>query len=168
MKSHAFTPAAMATTLLLAACATPQDYPSLAVRDSERVSGSFAVPPAPAFTPAPPSGETLAQLGELAASARAAHQRFLAAADETRGPVQQAAGAQIGSLEWSRAQAAIAALQATRGDAIIALADIDRLYVTAAVEGNELDAVGQARGEVAGMVEAQDELLAAMLGTVGS
>ncbi len=159
---------ALACALPLAACAAPEGYPSLAVRDSERVSGSFDAPSSPAFIPTATAPATIAELGELAEMAREAHASFLAQAGEARRPVANAAGAARGSLEWSAAQVAIARLESTRSNALVALADIDRLYVAAALEGGELERLAAARDEVAALVEQEERLLTEMLATLGS
>jgi len=157
-----------ACALPLAGCAAPEGYPTLAIRDSERVSSTFEAPPSPIYTPASLAGATLAELGELVESARTAHARFLSQAGETRAPVANAAGAERGSLGWSAAQAAIANLESTRADALIALADIDRLYVAAALEGEEMAQIEAARDEVEALVDAENRMVAEMLTTLGS
>jgi hypothetical protein len=55
---------------------------------------------------------------------------------------------------------ALAALGAARSRAMIALADLDRIYVDAAVNGEALDRVGPARDSVAAQVEQQDATIA--------
>ncbi|MGB3166888.1 MAG: hypothetical protein WBA68_08955, partial [Alteraurantiacibacter sp.] len=62
---------------LLGACAAPaQEYPSLAIRDGERLVGRYMPTP---YVPPPPADSTLAEAGTLADRARAAHARFVAA-----------------------------------------------------------------------------------------
>lgn len=168
MNSRQFPSLAIACAVSLAGCAAAEGYPSLAVRDSERVSGAFEAPPAAIYTPAPPEAATIAQLDELALSARSAHASFLSQAGEARTPVRSAAGAPVGSLEWSAAQVAIARLESTRSNALVALADIDRLYVAAALEGGDLSRLEEARAEVAALVEQEERLLTEMLATLGS
>lgn len=159
---------ALAFTLSLGACAAPEGYPSLSTRDSERVSGAMQAPQTPAFTPAPPAPATLESLGDLAVSAREAHDRFLAAAGQTRAPVSAAAGSEIGSIGWSAAQAEIAALDSIRNGSVIALADIDRLYVESALSGADLAELEAVRDEIGALVEDQDQLIASMLATLAS
>ena len=48
------------------------------------------------------------------------------------------------------------------GPAMTALADLDRLYVDAAVEGAALDRIGAARDAVAAQVEQQDETISGL------
>lgn len=168
MKLHQFSWLAMAGTALLTGCAAPEGYPSLAIRDSERVSGTFETPTSPIYTPPATAPATLAELGALADSARAAHARFLVQVDETRGPVANAAGAETGSLGWSAAQVAVARLESTRADALVALADIDRLYVAAAIEGEEMARLESVRSEISALVDQENSLLADLLATLGN
>jgi len=149
----------------LVACASPsEEYPSLAVRDIERVSGTMAVEPAPPM-PAPPPA-TLAALDDLAATARAAHERFLAAAPQARAITDSAAGAQPGSDSWARAQVAIADLEAQRSQAMIALADLDRIYVAATTSAQDTESISAVRSQVDGLVAQQDAMIRALLATL--
>ena len=153
---------------LLGACATPEGYPDLGLREAERVTGTLNVPDAPVFTPSPATPATLAQLDELVQSAQSAHAEFMAAADEARGPVNAARGAAIGSEQWAVAQVAVADLESLRSQAMIALADIDRIYLSAATEGGEIARIETARGEVAALVEDENRLVAALLSAFDS
>lgn len=154
--------------MLLGGCATPEAYPSLSIRDSERVTGTMEVPASPAFIPAPTAPATIEQLDSLAASARAAHQRFLVAAAEARASISAARGSEIGSDSWGSAQVLLANLESIRSDAMIALADIDRLFVDAAIEGGEVARIGAARDEIVSQVDDQSSTIAAMLQSIGS
>lgn len=150
---------------LVAACASPaSEYPSLAVRDIERVSGTMDVASAPP-SPAPPAA-TLASLDDLAATARAAHQRFLASAPEARSLADSAAGAPWGSNSWARAQVAIADLEAQRSQAMIALADLDRIFVEAATSAQSTDSITAVRQEIDTLVAQQDAVIRSLLTTV--
>lgn len=150
---------------LLAACASPSaEYPSLAVRDIERVRGTMEVEPAP---PLPqPAPATLAQLDDLAATARAAHERFMAAAPQARTITDSAAGARPGSDSWARAQVAIADLEAQRSQAMIALADLDRIYVEATTSAQDTDSISAVRGQIDALVAQQDAMIRALLATL--
>lgn len=153
----------VAAFALLAACASPEgDYPSLAIRDVERVSGSLEVEPAPP-PPAPPAA-TLASLDELAASALAAHQRFLAAEPDARAVIASAAGAARGTEAWARAQVAIANLEAQRSQTMIALADLDRIYVDAATSALATESISDVRSQIDALVEQQDATIRSLLG----
>ena len=155
-------PLSAATLALLAACASPDGaYPSLAVRDVERVSGSMEVEPAP--PPPAPAPATLADLEALAENARQAHQRFLDAAPEARSVTNAAAGAPRGSEAWSRAQVAIANLEAQRSQAMIAMADIDRIYVDAATSAIATESIRDVRSSIDALVAEEDALIRDLL-----
>ncbi len=150
--------------LLVTACASTGDFPSLAVRDSERVTGTLEAPPAPTYTPPPLSTATVTTLGELAERVRSAHQRFLAEAATARATVARGAGSSAGTDTWSDAQVAIAGLQAIRSDAMIALADIDRIHVDTHVVGGDAAWTEQVRTEASALVAEEDRLIGALLG----
>lgn len=153
---------------VLAACASPaSDYPSLAIRDVERVSGQMeAAPPAYAPPPTPPAvGD---RLEALAQQADAAHRTFLAESPAARRQVEAARGAERGSEGWARAQVAIAALESARSRAMIALADLDRIYVDAALEQSELSRIEAIQQEISGQVAQQDETIGALTASAGS
>ncbi len=168
MKSRISLAIGLSAISLLAACATPEGYPDLGLREAERVTGTLSVPETPPFTPAPAAPATLAQLDELVESARSAHADFLSAAGEARGPVNAARGAAIGSEEWSVAQVAVADLESLRSQAMIALADIDRIYLSAATQGGEIARIESARAEVAGLVDEENRLVEALLAAFDS
>lgn len=148
----------------LAACATAADeYPSLALRDAERATGTFrpaASGPEPYAPPAAPDA-VLDRLARLSAEAATAHQAFLAAVPRTRDAIGAASGSEAGDEAWARAHVALAALEAERSRAMIALADLDRLYVDAAVEGMATGPIAAARDAVAAQVAQQDATVAA-------
>ena len=146
---------------LLGACAAPEgEYPSLALRPAElAVSAPQPVAPAP---PPPTPSAVLSRLEQLTSDAASAHRAFLAQTPEVRSVVSAAEGAEAGSEAWSVAQVALAGLEAARSRAMIALADLDRLYVDAAVEGGALDRIGAARDAVAAQVEQQDATISGL------
>lgn len=149
---------------LLAACATPDgEYPSLALREAERVTGSFE-PTAPTpYVPPPTPATVVDQLGRLEAEAASAHQAFLAETAAARRTVASAQGAAFGSDGWARASVAIAGLEGARSRAMIALADLDRLLVEAAVEGGELDRIAAVRNTVTAQVDEQNSTIESLL-----
>jgi hypothetical protein len=151
----------------LGACATASDeYPSLAIRDAERAAGTLQpVEPVPYVPPAPPAA-VLDRLDQLAADAASAHQAFLAETPQARSAVAAARGAEPGTDSWARAQVAMAGLESTRSRSMIALADLDRIYVDAAVEGLELTRIATARDRVAAQVDQQNATIDTMLGTM--
>ena len=142
---------------LLAACATADgDYPSLAIRDAERVGGTFEpVAPTP-YMPPPTPAAVVDRLAQLAADAASAHRAFLAEAPAARSAVAAAGGAAFGSDGWARASVALAGLESARSQAMIALADLDRLMVDAALQGGELERIVAVRDTVTRQVEEQN------------
>ena len=125
---------------LLGACATPaEEYPNLAIRDAERATGTFA--PAPS---AP----------------------YVAEAPAARSAVAAARAAEFGSDSWARASVALAGLEGTRSRAMIALADLDRLMVDAAVEGGELERIVAVRDTVTAQVDEQNATIEALSRTL--
>ncbi|MEO5705562.1 MAG: hypothetical protein ABIT10_03655 [Alteraurantiacibacter sp.] len=148
--------ACVPAALSLAGCATPStQFPSLAIRDSERVSGTLAAPATPVAPPAPVAPATLAQLDRLLATMRASHAAFTAATPAAQRAVANARGAAVGSDSWSAAQVAVAGLESSRSEGMIALGDLDRLFVDAAVAGGEFAQVETARLE-ADRLEAEE------------
>ncbi|KLE32322.1 hypothetical protein AAW01_11955 [Aurantiacibacter gangjinensis] len=154
--------APLALIAMLGACAAPEgEYPSLAIRDVERLNGTFepAPPPEPpALTP-----EAVADIDSLLARARAAHAEFTEAVPAARTRAQRASGAARGSEAWSVAQVAIAGLESSRSEAMIALADLDRLYVAAMTDAVAVAPIDAARNEVDAQVVEQNAVIEALL-----
>lgn len=154
-------PLAAAFALSLGACATASsEYPSLDLRDAERIEGTFEpdTAQAPPPTPAPPSADLLARLGQLRQEAASAHAEFVAAVPAAE-RLARSAGA-VGSDSWASAQAALAGLDAARSKAAVALGDLDVLYVDATLAAEHREAIGAARSEVVRLIEQEDATLA--------
>jgi hypothetical protein len=148
-----------------AACASgPDAYPSLAIRDAERVSGTLQ--PAQPYVPTPAAPVVLQNAQALVDQAEGAHESFRRQLDGVRNAAQAARGAGIGSERWAVASVAIAGLETERSRAMIALADLDRMAVAAATEGGALDELAAAQARVDAIVAQQsaeiDGLLAAL------
>ena len=150
----------------LSACASDTaNYPSLARRDVERA--------APAPSPAPVSEATadpalLARLPSLVAAARAAQGRFAAARERTERLVAAGAGSTPGSESWAVASIALAGLESSRSDAMIALADLDALHTEARVNNTGgAVVIAAARDEVASLIGEQDQILIALRTRLG-
>ncbi len=154
--------------LPLAACASDTaNYPSLARRDVERTAATPVPSPAPIPDPGPDAA-LAARLAGLVAAARGAQQRFAAAQPGAERGVGAGAGSSPGSESWARASIALAGLETTRSDAMIALADLDALYAEARVNGtNGASAIAAARNEVSVLVSEQDRTVAALRGRLG-
>nr|WP_166180815.1 hypothetical protein [Altererythrobacter segetis] len=140
----------------LAACASAQsEYPSLAIRPAERATGTMQpVPVEPVLTPL--AQPTLDRVSQLAADARAAHQAFVGQVAGARAAITGGRGAAVGEDAWARAEAALADVRAARSKTMVPLADLDRLYVDAAIYGEATDRIGAARDEVEGLLTSED------------
>ncbi len=155
--------ALVALAAALGACSTRDTgkYPSLALRDVERITGS-AEPVEPEIlpeTPVAPGKELSARIDQLSGQARLSHQRFLAALPATRSAVSGSTGAAVASEAWARAEAALGALRAARNPTLVALADLDALYVASEMEVGAADALFAARNSVAALVSQQDQAI---------
>ena len=162
---------ALLATILLGACASASaDYPSLAIRDAERMTGSAeAVVAVPDLAPpAPPSADLAARLAQLQGEAAAAHRAFRAAQGRTSVLVRAASRVAVGSESWAVATVALADLESSRSQAMIALADLDALYVAGEVGGGANPAVLQARDGVTALVAEEDAVLANLRGQIRS
>ena len=156
--------------ILLAACASSGSgrYPSLATRPGERVGGT-AVPVVPPVAPSA-TAVTGSRIAQLRAQALAAHVRFGERRASAASLSTAAQGAAVASEAWSVAQVALASLEAARSEAMIAVADLDSLYVDAkngavATGGSgDVDAIGATRAEVSGWIGEEDATLAALRG----
>jgi hypothetical protein len=159
-----------ATALLLSGCAADTtNYPSLARRDAERVTGSADVVPAQQAAPLPspqPSADLSARLAQLTTEAETAHRAFLASRGRTEQLVTAARGAAVASENWSVATVALADLEASRSRAMVALADLDSLYAAERVNGGTAEAVGAARDQVIALVGQEDTVLAELRGRI--
>ncbi len=150
---------ALTIAALLAGCASPGRYPSLAVRDAERATGTLQPAEAEPYVPPATPAETLDRIGRLSADAQAAHQTFLAAVEKGRGTIAAGASAAEGSDAWSRAQIALADIEASRSQTMIALAELDRLYVDAELAAGELERISAARDAVSALIESESQTI---------
>jgi hypothetical protein len=161
-------PSLAVASILLSACATKVDYPSLARRDAERITGTVQPVPSEPAPPAPlppPNAEISARLSQLVQQARAADGRFSEERGRAERLVGQASG--MGSESWAVASVALAELESARSDAMIAMAGIDEIHAADAVAhyntpSGDAPEIATARDQVAGMIEEQDRTLAAL------
>lgn len=157
-------PALLAVAMALSACASGGGvYPSLSVREGERVTGTFKpVPAKPALPSPPPSADVLDQVAQLRSDATDANQRFLTAAQAAQAPIAAANGAEPGSEEWAVAEVALSNAQARHNETVAALSGLDRIYVAAQMAGNELGKIQAAVDEVSALVDAENKRLNAL------
>jgi hypothetical protein len=150
---------------LLAACKTADDsYPSLDIRPAERATGTLE--PVKPYVPLPTPPAVGTRLQQLSAEVASAHGAFQQEAPKARSAVSAARGSGPGSEAWSVAQVAIAGLESSRSKAMIALADLDRLYVDASVEGGELTRIAATRDAAIAQVNEENATISALLGAL--
>ncbi|MFA6218538.1 MAG: hypothetical protein WC692_02040 [Erythrobacter sp.] len=138
-------------------------YPSLAIRNIERVEGSFE-PVATEQLDVPPvevdlAGGLDARLAALVRQAEQAHLSFTAATPRAEEQVAAARDAQVGSDPWAIAQVALADLDSARSETAVALGDLDILHVAATLQADDLTAIDAARAQVTALVSVEDATL---------
>lgn len=162
--------AALILSLSLAACAADRgEYPSLERRPMERITATYS-PAAPA-TPAPlppPSAAVTGKLDGLIAQARAADGKFRQKEARARSLVGSSAGARLGSESWNVATVAVSELEAARGEAMVALTELDLLFNETVLAGQDASAIGQARDTVLGIIGYEDRVLGELRSKLGS
>lgn len=166
---------ASSALLFLTACSGAGGYPSLAIRDVERASGT-AQPVSPEATkpPAPPVSEALDQrIARLVAQARTTHNTFQNRASSASQIVNAARGTRAPADRWIDSQIAIADLQALRSTAMIALADLDQLFAQERLAfPNEPSptvlALDSARQQIGSWVEEENRVIARLSGQITS
>ena len=159
------------TLALLAGCAQDAgEYPSLARRPAERISGTapVVVPEAPPAPPPPLSPELAARLTQLGNMVVKSHGEFTAKEARARSLVGAASGAAVASERWSVATVALAELESARSEAMIALADLDMLYASARIAGDPATVIGETRSRVLAVVAREDAVLAELRGRMAS
>ena len=152
---------------ILGGCASADGkYPSLAIRDAERVSGSFTVPDAP--KPDLLSAETLDRVEQLRAEAVSAHQAFSDAVPAARAAVSRGRGAAVASKAWTDAEIALADLDSQRCRTAIVIADLDLLFVDTTLAFEQRARVAEARDAVLPLIREEDRILAELRNARGS
>ena len=144
---------------LLTGCASAGRYPSLAVRDVERATGTLQPAAAEPYVPPATPPETLDRIAALLAEAQSAHQAFLASAENRRATIAAGRRGAEGSDAWSRGQIALADVASGRSKVMVPLAELDRLYVDAELAGGELGRISAARDEVIALVESENQTI---------
>jgi hypothetical protein len=163
-------PSSLALCFALAACAAASDYPSLERRPAERMTGSAqaVTPDTPPSPPPPLSPELTTRLTQLVERARAADQRFAGKRAGAERAVAAGGGGAPGSEGWSAATVALSDLESSRGDGMVALAELDQLYAAEAVAASQtgdetkVTAIAAARDQVSALIGAEDQVLAGL------
>ena len=140
---------------------TGADYPSLAIRDAERISAEVPAPTLPeAAEPIPAS--ILAEVKAALAKAERAHANFTARTPAVRNTIEAARGSAVGSDRWAGAQVALSELDSLRASTAIALGELDLLYAARAVELERRDAIAEVRDDLTTILARQDAVLASL------
>jgi hypothetical protein len=154
--------AATVIALMLTGCATNTDrYPSLAIRDFERVQGTFAVsgedvgiePPAPA------SEASIKEAAEMVSLARSAHQSFIGLMPDVERQLGAARGLGPDDDEWAKGQLAYAELTTKRSELAVVLGNLDLMFADASRSYQELAEIEEAREVVQQLVAEEDLVL---------
>lgn len=148
--------------ILLSGCATPQAaYPSLAIRDAERVQGSFGAEAgsAPTAVETPLSADLAARLAQLQTAATSAHRAFLTAAPSAARLVNAASGAAITNDRWASAQVALASLESARSQTAVPLGDLDLMHADAALALQQRGEIQDTRDAVTSLIAEEDAIL---------
>ena len=167
-----------ALSAALSACAgASDDYPSLAIREVERVRGGFDVSPcgecvedaqcvapspAPTPTPAPPPelpASYAQRTAALLADVRAADAAFQTSLATARSRVAAARGAALGTPAWGSAQVALADLTSKRSATAIPVTDLEKLAVEIELEQLPNIQMRDAYQEAVRIIQAQDDAL---------
>lgn len=158
----------IALILALGACASTSDrYPSLAIRDAERVHGSAqAVTPEPEPQPVQPSADLAQRLVQLRGAAARGHQAFLSAAPRTKSLIDAARGSAVASDSWVAAQASLSGLETVRNETMTSMAELDKLLLQAELEGGAREAVAATRSEVGSLLDSENATLEQMAGSL--
>lgn len=155
---------------ILSGCASGSDrFPSLALRDFERVEGSFGASDSSAseLRPAPLGVSQAQEVAQALSEARSRHRRFLELVGPARAKVAAATGTGPEDRRWGLAQVEIAELDSRRAGTAALLADLDRLYADASLSFAERGQIEQARGEVGAMLDQQGRVLEELLALIG-
>ncbi len=163
--------------LALGACnADRSRFPSLAIRPAERAYGSgqplTPTPPLPLTTQLSAGTNLATRVAALREAALAAHARFIEQQSAAAQLAQAARGAAPGTEAWSQATIALAGLESARSQGMIALADLDRMFIAAtevAATGpdTDLQTITPAHHEIEALLGEEDRAIAALSDQIG-
>lgn len=157
-------------TLSLGACASPQgDYPSLGVRDGERMTGAIdtAAPAAPVER-RPLSTDVATRVEQLRELARTTHENFVEIERRAARLVEAASGNAITTKANASAQIALAELQSAHEATLALLAELDVLLAEATLADAQTADIAAAREQVGATVAAEQAALAALSARLAS
>lgn len=149
---------AVLVSLSLTGCASADArYPSLAVRDAERVQGTLE--PASSEEPSVIGISNLDALTAPHDRAREAHARFTAMESEVRNLIAASSGLGPEDDRRARALAGFAQLTTLRAQTALALSDLDLLEVKAATGFKRTREIRDFQSSIIEMIEQQDAAL---------
>lgn len=160
-------PIAALAGLLLSGCAGASDaYPSLAIRDAERISGEFT--PVEPETPAPAPVASPQDIAAILAQANELNRKFVSEQSQARQIIGSANGAGLESAAYARALVALASLTSLRGQTAIALSNLDELRAEAGMTFAPDADIRVAQAEVAMLVAEQTTAIDSLAATLPS
>lgn len=162
-------PLLLIASIPLSACVTKGEYPSLARRDAERITG-IAQPSGQSIAPAPvppPDAQISAQLSQLVEQARVANGQFAEQRARSERLVAQGAGSAPSSESWAVASIALAELESARNDTMVAMTSIDEIHAADALAhyntpSGDAPVIAAAQAQVAGWIDQQNVVLDAL------
>lgn len=160
-------PFVVVATLLLGACGSSEGYPSLARRPAERISGTapaVEAPPAPPPAPVAPDLGLQSRLARWLEQARGSHARFNALRPRAAQLTSAAQGAAVASEGWAVATVALAELESRRSDVLIALAELDAVYVKERIDGGDGVTISAVRDQITAWIADEDAVLTELRG----
>ena len=116
-------------------------------------------PVAPVASPAQLDPAAARQIDSLLARVNAADAKFWQREKQVRPRIDAARGAAKASEAWSVALVALTGLDAARSEAMVALSDLDAIYLAARVEGEAANEAKAARDQAALRIERQDSVI---------
>lgn len=132
-----------------------------------------ATPPLPLTTQLSSGTDLASRVATLREAALAAHVRFAEQQGAAARLAEAASGAAAGSEAWARATVALASLQSARSEGMVALADLDRLFIAATEAAalgpnSDLAVVGPPHREVEALLGEESRAIAALSVQIGS
>lgn len=163
--------------LALGACnADRSRYPSLAIRPAERAYGTgqeaISSQSLPLTVEQPGMADLAARVAALRLAAFEAHARFTEQQGTAARLAQAARGQALGTNAWSQAAIALASLESARSQGMVALADLDRLFIAATEAAaigpdTNLALITPAHREVEALLSEEDRAIAALSSQIG-
>lgn len=154
---------------VLQGCASSSDrYPSLALRDAERMStADTAAAPAPqAVRTLPLDDEQIRTIDQAVEHAQAQHEIFLQDLPEAVKTIEAAQGKGPSDNAWAAAQVALADLASLHGESTGALSDLDALMAQAITQSADTEAISTARERVENIILEQKRAISQLRQTL--